>query len=195
MLGAVPFHYDYATARLWWLAQVAIAVAALLSVSASRAESREHTAEPGGGTATLAMRRVQDVLDAIKTKLALPQEITAEIVDHHPLMVAVQPVKGRQGAFVVSLEAAFLDELTDQELEAVIAHELGHVWIFTHHPFLQTEQLANEIAMQVVSRQTIESVYTKVWARGGHKGDLPRFLRDEPSPRRQPAAPAPTATF
>ena len=81
-------------------------------------------------------------------------------------MVAVD----RQGprALSVSLEAAFLDELTDQELDAVIAHELGHVWIFTHHPFLQTEQLANEIAMQVVSRQTLEAVYAKVRARGGH---------------------------
>jgi hypothetical protein len=194
MLGAVLFHYDYATARLWWLAQVAIAVAAMLSLSASRAESREHTAEPGGGATTQAMRRVQDVLDAIRTKLALPHQITAEIVQHHPLMVAVVPVRGRQAAFVVSLEAGFLDELTDRELEAVIAHELGHVWIFTHHPFLQTEQLANEIAMQVVSRQSIEAVYAKVWARGGHKGDLPRFVRDEPSLRRQ-RPPTPIATF
>jgi len=191
MHGSVISHY--ATARLWWLARVAIVVAAALSVSAPGAESRG--AELGGGAATLVMRRVQDALDAIKTKLALPHEVTAEIVEHHPLMVAVEPVRGRKGAFVVSLEAAFIDQLTDQELDAVIAHELGHVWIFTHHPFLQTEQLANEIAMQVVSRQTIESVYAKVWARGGHKGDLPRFLRDDRSPRRQPPAPAPTATF
>lgn len=142
-----------------------------------------------------ALRRVQDAVDAIKTKLALPHEVSAVIVDDHPLMVGVEPVPGRKNVFVVSLEAAFLDELSDQELDAVIAHELGHVWIFTHHPFLQTEQLANQIAMQVVSRQTIEAVYAKVWARGGHKGDLPRFLRDEPSSKPQPSPPVPTATF
>jgi hypothetical protein len=186
------FH-TYDTARLWRLARLALLVAAGLSVSAPRADSREHRAKLGGDMT--ALRRVQDALDAIKTKLALPHEVTIAIVEDHPLMVAVEPVRGRRGAFVVSVEAAFLDELTDQELDAVIAHELGHVWIFTHHPFLQTEQLANEIAMQVVSRQTIESVYAKVWARGGHRGDLPRFLRDDPSPRRQPPAPAPTATF
>jgi len=170
---------------------LALFVAAGLALS--RAESRAGGAN--GGDMAPVLRRVQDALDAIKAKLALPHEVTATIVERHPLMVAVEPVRGREGAFVVSLEAAFLDELTDQELDAVIAHELGHVWIFTHHPFLQTEQLANQIAMQVVSRQTIESVYAKVWARGGHKGDLPRFLRDEPSPRPQPPTPTPAATF
>jgi peptidase M48-like protein len=184
---------SYGTARLRGLARLALLVAAGLSLSGPRADGRDHRAKLGGETA--ALRRVQEALDAIKTKLALPHEVTIAIVEDHPLMVAVEPVRGRQGAFVVSVEAGFLDELTDLELDAVIAHELGHVWIFTHHPFLQTEQLANDIAMQVVSRQTIESVYAKVWARGGHRSDLPRFLRDDPSPRRQPPAPAPTATF
>jgi hypothetical protein len=190
MHGSV-FFSDCA-ARLWWQARVAIVVVAALALSVPPAESRER--RELGGT-TLALQRVQDALDAIKAKLALPYDVTAVIVDDHPLMVAVEPVRGRAGAFVVSLEATFLDELNDQELNAVVAHELGHVWIYTHHPFLQTEQLANQIAMQVVSRQTIESVYAKVWARGGHKGDLPRFSRDEPSRRPQPARPAPTATF
>ena len=182
------------TARLWWLARVALCVAAALSTSALRAESRDHENTLNGDMAP-ALRRVQDAVDAIKEKLALPHEVTAVIVEDHPLMVAVEPAAGRKGVFVVSLEAAFLDELSDQELDAVIAHELGHVWIFTHHPYLQTEQLANQIAMRVVSRQTIEAVYAKVWARGGHKGDLPRFPRDEPSSKPQPSTPVPTATF
>jgi len=182
------------TARLWWLARVALCVAAGLSLSPLRAESRDDEAKLGRAMSP-ALRRVQIAVDAIKGKLALPHEVTAELVEEHPLMVAVEPVAGQHGAFVVSLEAAFVDELSDQELDAVIAHELGHVWIFTHHPFLQTEQLANQIAMRVVSRQTMEAVYAKVWARGGHKGDLPRFLRDEPSPKPQPATPIPTSTF
>ena len=53
-----------------------------------------------------------------------------------------------------------------------MAHELGHVWIYTHHPFLQTEELANEIAMRVVSRELLESLYQKVWERTGTKGKL-----------------------
>ena len=62
------------------------------------------------------------------------------------------------------------------ELRAVVAHELGHVWIFTHHPYLQTERLANSIAMRVVSRQNLEKIYDKVWQRGGTKGDIVQFL-------------------
>jgi hypothetical protein len=120
-------------------------------------------------------QRVQESLDVIKTKLGVPHEVTAQIVAQHPLMVAVAPLPGRRDSFRVSLEAAFIEDLTDEELDAVIAHELGHVWIFTHHPFLQTEQLANQIAMRVVNRRTIEAVYAKVRARGGHTDRLPRF--------------------
>ena len=127
-----------------------------------------------GETAPVRLR-VQESLDLIKAKLGVAHEVTAQIVEQHPLMVAVAPTPGRQDSFQVSFEAAFVAELTDEELDAVIAHELGHVWIFTHHPFLQTEQLANQIAMRVVSRQTIEAVYAKVRARGGHTDSLPRF--------------------
>jgi hypothetical protein len=111
----------------------------------------------------------------MKARLGLTPEVTAHLVDTHPLMVAVRPVLGGDGRFQMSFESAFVDALTDEELDAVVAHELGHVWIFTHHPYLQTEELANQIAMRVVVRATLEAVYAKVWARGGHKGDLSRF--------------------
>jgi predicted Zn-dependent protease len=74
-----------------------------------------------------------------------------------------------------------LDVLTDDEVRAAIAHELGHVWVFTHHPFLQTEELANRIAMRAVSRETLERVYDKVWKRIGTKGDVALFFGDEPT--------------
>jgi predicted Zn-dependent protease len=74
------------------------------------------------------------------------------------------------------MERAFLAALSDEELSAVVAHELGHVWVSTHHPYLQTERLANTIAMRVVSRDSLERVYEKMWARDGRKGDLLAFL-------------------
>jgi hypothetical protein len=102
--------------------------------------------------------------------------VTAAVVRTNPLLVSVEPQEGRHNAFVLSFEDGFVDELDDDDLRAVIAHELGHVWIFTHHPYLQTELLANSIALRVVSRQSLENVYDKVWERSGTKGDLVRFL-------------------
>jgi predicted Zn-dependent protease len=68
--------------------------------------------------------------------------------------------------------------LDDNELSASIAHELGHVWIFTHHPYLQTELLANQIALKVVTRENLEKIYEKVWKDRG-KGDLREFLGED----------------
>ena len=59
------------------------------------------------------------------------------------------------------------------------AHELGHVWIYTHHPYLQTEREANTVAMRAVPRASLERVYTKVWEHQGTIGDLARFLGPE----------------
>ena len=91
-------------------------------------------------------------------------------------MMSVEAPTDPKKAFLLTIDASFLDTLSDEELEAAIAHELGHVWIFTHHPYLQTEELANQIAMRAVSRESLERVYAKVWERGGTKGDLARFL-------------------
>jgi c-di-GMP-binding flagellar brake protein YcgR len=92
--------------------------------------------------------QLQRIVDDLKARLGIPYQVTVAIVDRNPLMASVAPVSG--GGFALSFEAGFAEHLTEDELTAVIAHELGHVWIFTHFPFLQTEQLANEIAMRVV---------------------------------------------
>ena len=123
--------------------------------------------------------RIQRLVDRIRHALALDHNVTVEIVASNPLLASVEPVAGHAGAFRLLLEDAFIDQLNDEELHAVVAHELGHVWVFTHHPYLQTELLANQIAMRVVSRDTLQRVYSKVWARGGAKGDLVQFLGND----------------
>jgi peptidase M48-like protein len=120
--------------------------------------------------------QVQLVVDELKGRLTIPSEVAVLVVANNPLLVSVEADKDRRGTFVMSFEEHFLAQLDPTELRAVIAHELGHVWIFTHHPYLQTERLANEVAMRVVSRQSLEKVYGKVWERGGAKGDLVQFL-------------------
>ena len=109
-------------------------------------------------------------------RLALKATVTAIIVQTNALLVSVEPEEGRENAFRLSFEDSFLDGLDDEGLRAVVAHELGHVWIFTHHPYLHTELLANSVAMRVVSRESLEEVYNKVWERGGVKGSIARFL-------------------
>lgn len=123
-----------------------------------------------------AVRRLQEVVDELRARLGISAPVTATTVTSNPLIVTVEPHKDRKGAFLLSFEDGFLAELDDEELRAVVAHELGHVWIFTHHPYLQTERLANQVAMRIVSRDSLQRVYGKVWERGGVKGDLTQFL-------------------
>jgi len=132
--------------------------------------------------------RLQAIVDALRTELNIPQPVALEVVEQNPLMASVEPANEGDG-FVLAIEGAFASRLSDDELKGVIAHELGHVWIFTHHPYLQTEQLANRIAMRLVSRENLEQVYKRVW-KDGAKGDLGHFLGVAAT---ADAAPAPVA--
>ena len=115
------------------------------------------------------------LVEEVKAQLSLPVSISLVPVPTNPLLVSVESGETSNN-FVLSFDARFLQTLTEDELRAVVAHELGHVWIFTHHPYLQTERLANRVAMRVVSRESLERVYAKVWERGGAKGTLTQFL-------------------
>ena len=122
-----------------------------------------------------AHRSLQRVIDFLTRAIGIPSDVRARIVASNPLLVSVEPSPdGRY--FDMSFQESFLAGLTEDELTAIVAHELGHVWIFTHHPYLQTERLANDIALRVVTRESLSRVYGKVWAAGGVKGDLARFL-------------------
>jgi hypothetical protein len=119
---------------------------------------------------------LQELVDSLKAQLGIQAIVSAAIVSNNPLLVSVQPVDGRPAAFQMAFEERFLTGLDNDDLKAIVAHELGHVWIFTHHPYLQTERLANTVAMRAVPRQSLERVYSKVWEREGTKGNLVRFL-------------------
>jgi Peptidase family M48 len=138
-------------------------------------------------------RKLQSVVDELKSKILIAPAVVVSIVPSNALMMSVEAPEDSKQAFSLTIDASFLETLSDDEIEAAIAHELGHVWIFTHHPFLQTEELANQIAMRAVSRASLERVYAKVWQRGGTKGDLVRFLGAEPAPA-SAAGLAPDAT-
>ena len=122
---------------------------------------------------------LQELVNGVKAELGVEVAVSAEIVTTNSLLVSVEPVDGAPGKFRMEFEEGFLPSLERDELRAIIAHELGHVWIFTHHPYLQTERLANTVAMRAVPRASLERVYSKVWEHQGTKGDLTRFLGPE----------------
>jgi Peptidase family M48 len=123
----------------------------------------------------------------LKARLSISAPVVVSIVPDNPLMMSVKAPEDQTEVYWLTIDSKFFDTLTDEELEAAIAHELGHVWVFTHHPYLQTEELANQIAMRAVSRESLERVYEKVSARGA-KGDLVRYLGSVPTAALAPEA-------
>jgi hypothetical protein len=119
---------------------------------------------------------LQDLTDDLRGRLHITERVHVTLVDHNPLVMSVETLAGRTGPFVISVDREFIQELNLPEVEAAIAHELGHVWIYTHAPYVQTERMANDVAMRVVNRAAFEPVYEKVWARTGIKGNLIEFI-------------------
>ena len=127
--------------------------------------------------------RAQRFVDELRAALPIQEEVRLAVVIYHPLVFSVEPVDNSKGVFVLSMELGFLEMLDDDELHAALAHELGHVWIFTHHPFLQTERRANEIGQQAVNRDNFERLYTKLWMYEGTPGaPMEQLLGPPPHP-------------
>jgi hypothetical protein len=119
---------------------------------------------------------LQELTDELRARLEISEDVHVNVVEHNPLVMSVETLAGRTGPFIITVDRGFIRELNRDETEAAVAHELGHVWIYTHHPYLQTERLANDIAMRVIDRAAFEPVYKKVWARTGIAGNLIEFL-------------------
>jgi hypothetical protein len=120
-----------------------------------------------------------------RSQLQMPEDIRLEIVPVNDHMVSVEPAAANAnnvGAFIMRFDEHFLTGLDQDELRAAVAHELGHVWIFSHHPYLHTEALANEIAMRVVSLESLKKLYSKLWLHLGVSEDIEKFHGTENRP-------------
>jgi hypothetical protein len=126
--------------------------------------------------AALVVERIQGVVDRLRAELGISELVNVSIQPQVALIVCVEAPEERGQPFRLAIEDRFLARLSEDELDAAMAHELGHVWVFTHHPYLQTERLANQIAMRVVARDTLARMYHKLWEHGGTRGDLNTFL-------------------
>jgi hypothetical protein len=122
--------------------------------------------------------KIKRIISEFQTHLQLRVDIRPNIASVDARLVSVEQIGDPGGghAYILSFDEMFLASLTSDELRAAIAHELGHVWIFSHHPYLHTEAFANDIAMKVVSRRSLEKTYAKVWAHLGSTGNLEELL-------------------
>jgi hypothetical protein len=119
---------------------------------------------------------LQGVTDDLRARMDILERVVITVVDHNPLVMSVETLGGRSGPFIISADRNFVHSLEIDELRAALAHELGHVWIYTHHPYVQTERLANDIAMRVTSADVMLPLYEKVWKRLGVRGNLADYL-------------------
>lgn len=119
---------------------------------------------------------LQSLTDALRERMDIFERVVVTVVDHNPLVMSVETLGGRSGPFVITADREFLRSLNAEELSAALAHELGHVWIYTHHPYLQTERLANDIALRVTSAEVMLPLYEKVWKRLGIRGNLADYI-------------------
>jgi hypothetical protein len=150
------------------LRHVFVSVLMLLSATSFLAQSKP--------VAKRTTRAIRLIVDRLRHDLSIRERVLVSIVARNEKLVSVERSKKRRGEFRLLIDEDFLRGLDDSEIRASIAHELGHVWIFTHHPYLQTELLANQIALRVVSRDDLERVYEKVWK---EKTNLKEFLGED----------------
>lgn len=120
--------------------------------------------------------RPQSFTDLLREQLQILESVHFTLVEHNPLVMSVETLAGRSGPFIITADKQFVQSLSEEELKAAIAHELGHVWIYTHHPYLQTERLANDVALRVTSAEVLEPLYEKVWKRIGMRGNLAEII-------------------
>lgn len=135
--------------------------------------------------ATVSDTDVQQLVDTLRTRLGITAAVTAALVEQDVRVASVRRAKDEPDAFVLTVERRLVARLPPAQLEAALAHELGHVWIYTHHPYLQTEQLANRVAMRVVRREQLLAVYRTLWGADAVHGSLEVFLGVEPRAKAQ----------
>jgi hypothetical protein len=126
--------------------------------------------EESPSAVTLSAHRTQELVDKLRAALPISNEVKIAVVIYQPLVFSVEPMDKHKDRFLLSMELGFLLMLDDDELRAALAHELGHVWLYTHHPYLQTERMANVIGQRLADRAAFERVYSKLWAYEGTSG-------------------------
>ena len=123
-------------------------------------------------------QKLKAVIEEFRSRLGISERIVVSIVRSNELLVSVRPSPLQARTFIVRVDKHFLSSLSEEELRAAVAHELGHVWIFTHPPYIQSEPLANGKAVELVSLESLKRVYEKVWAYEGRQGTPEKIVNE-----------------
>lgn len=148
-------------------ALLCILLLASLHLSFSPTESRDE----------IESRIIGSAIQKFSPILGITQRIVFSIVPEDSHLVSVKHENGLTQGYRLSFSERFLQSLSEREITAAVAHELGHVWIYTHFPFLQTEALANRQALRLVSKGDLESIYRKIWDWNGRKVGIAEALK------------------
>ena len=122
--------------------------------------------------------KLEKIATELATTLEMHKRVQVVIVPENDRVVSVEPFVSGEG-YRVEIERAFFEQLNEEEVTAALAHEVGHMWIFCHAPYLHTEALANEIALKVVPRKPLETLYAKLWTYTSVTGNLVEVLGTE----------------
>jgi hypothetical protein len=136
-------------------------------------------AQASASPADETIETLQRAVDGLRARLGITHAVTVSVVTSNARVFSMTPPPTAGEPFKVEIDAAFLATLVDDEVTAALAHELGHVWVATNRPFLQTERLANDIAMRVVTRSSLARVYRKMSAHTGMAADEKAYLGPE----------------
>lgn len=124
-------------------------------------------------------QKLAALVQEFRVLLNIEEQISVSIVRKNHMLASVRPSSKQPGSFVVRFDRSFLAALADEELRAAIAHELGHVWIFVHQPYVQSEPLANKKALEVIQLDSLQKMYEKVRAYQGRHGRPGKVLDGE----------------
>jgi hypothetical protein len=105
---------------------------------------------------------IMAIVEDFKVRLEIQDPIRVEIVPEEKRLVSVRRCPEVRDYFLIRFDENFLALLDEEELRAAVAHELGHIWIFTRRPYLHTESLANRQALLLVSADSLERLYLRV---------------------------------
>ncbi len=121
-------------------------------------------------------QKIKVIIQNYAKRLGILPDIKVTVARGNSHLASAQCASRSGRLFHISFDAGFLRTLDERELSAAIAHEIGHVWIYMHFPYLQTEALANRQALRLVSRNDLARVYGKIWKWSGKRENLDSVL-------------------